>query len=154
MEESFDQMSAEVDQNTVDKQCVEIERKNLLIANENLIANFLSNQLLFAVEQPHVKSSTVASGSKPRSNTKNNRYLPANSVNQKTVKDHPMTNKSVWTKVNRVDSSISSKRVVINLNSESVCKMCNKCLISVNHDMCALKSLNSVNATPTVNYLE
>ncbi|GJX12600.1 hypothetical protein Tco_0204358 [Tanacetum coccineum] len=32
MEEIFDQMSAEVDQNTVDKQCAEIERKNLLIA--------------------------------------------------------------------------------------------------------------------------
>ncbi|GJR19100.1 hypothetical protein Tco_0967627 [Tanacetum coccineum] len=51
MEEIFDQMSAEVDQNTVDKQCAEIERKNLLIAYENLIANCLSNQLLFAVEQ-------------------------------------------------------------------------------------------------------
>ncbi|GJT73857.1 hypothetical protein Tco_1033143 [Tanacetum coccineum] len=51
MEEIFDQMSAEVDQNTVDKQCAEIERKNLLIANENLIANCLSNQLTFAVEQ-------------------------------------------------------------------------------------------------------
>ncbi|GJS60979.1 retrovirus-related pol polyprotein from transposon TNT 1-94 [Tanacetum coccineum] len=51
MEEIFDQMSAEVDQNTVDKQCAKIERKNLLIANENLIANCLSNQLLFAVEQ-------------------------------------------------------------------------------------------------------
>ncbi|GJT06959.1 retrovirus-related pol polyprotein from transposon TNT 1-94 [Tanacetum coccineum] len=148
MEESFDQMSAEVDQNTVDKQCVEIERKNLLIANENLIVNSLSNQLLFAIEQSLVNSSTVASRSKPRSNTKNNRYLSANSVNQKTVKDYPMTNKSVWTKVNRVDSSISSKRVVINLNSESMCKMCNKCLISMNHDMCALKSLNSMNATP------
>ncbi|GJW65778.1 hypothetical protein Tco_0117662 [Tanacetum coccineum] len=51
MEEIFDQMSAEVDQNTVDKQCVEIERKNLLIANENLIANCMLNQLLFVVEQ-------------------------------------------------------------------------------------------------------
>ncbi|GJT04592.1 retrovirus-related pol polyprotein from transposon TNT 1-94 [Tanacetum coccineum] len=51
MEEIFDQMSAEVDQNTMDKQCAKIERKNLLIANENLIANCLSNQLLFAVEQ-------------------------------------------------------------------------------------------------------
>ncbi|GKE55487.1 hypothetical protein Tco_1494672 [Tanacetum coccineum] len=51
MEEIFDQMSVEVDQNTMDKQCAEIERKNLLIANENLIANCLSNQLMFAVEQ-------------------------------------------------------------------------------------------------------
>ncbi|GKA51812.1 hypothetical protein Tco_0745008 [Tanacetum coccineum] len=51
MEEIFDQMSAEVDQNTMDKQCAEIESKSLLIANENLIANCLSNQLMFVVEQ-------------------------------------------------------------------------------------------------------
>ncbi|GJW97819.1 integrase, catalytic region, zinc finger, CCHC-type containing protein [Tanacetum coccineum] len=51
MEEIFDQMNDEVDQNTVDKQCAEIERKNLLIANENLIANCLSNQLLYDVEK-------------------------------------------------------------------------------------------------------
>ncbi|GJX68940.1 retrovirus-related pol polyprotein from transposon TNT 1-94 [Tanacetum coccineum] len=69
-----------------------------------------------------VSSSTRASGSKPRSNTKHNRILPAKSVNNKKVEDHPRTNKSVWTKVNRVDSGISSKRVVINSNSESVCK--------------------------------
>ncbi|GJV17237.1 hypothetical protein Tco_1362560 [Tanacetum coccineum] len=35
----------------VDKKCAEIERKNLLIAYKNLIANCLSNQLLFAIEQ-------------------------------------------------------------------------------------------------------
>ncbi|GKB28934.1 hypothetical protein Tco_0868335 [Tanacetum coccineum] len=37
MEEIFDQMNNEVDKNTVDKQCAEIEKKNLLIENENLI---------------------------------------------------------------------------------------------------------------------
>ncbi|GJY36375.1 hypothetical protein Tco_0421753 [Tanacetum coccineum] len=97
-----------------------------------------------------VSSSTRASGSKPRSNTKHNRILPAKSVNNKKVEDHPRTNKSVWTKVNRVDSSISSKRVVINSNSESVCKTCNKCLNSANHEMCVVNILSSVNATPTV----
>ncbi|GJR23151.1 retrovirus-related pol polyprotein from transposon TNT 1-94 [Tanacetum coccineum] len=71
MEEIFDQMSAEVDQNTVDKQCAKIERKNLLIANENLIAN--------------VNTSTEASGSKPRSNTKKNRILHAKSENKKKL---------------------------------------------------------------------
>ncbi|GKC47741.1 retrovirus-related pol polyprotein from transposon TNT 1-94 [Tanacetum coccineum] len=50
MEEIFDQMSDEVDQNVMDKQCAEIVKKNLLIENENLIANCLSNQLLFDVE--------------------------------------------------------------------------------------------------------
>ncbi|GJT01266.1 retrovirus-related pol polyprotein from transposon TNT 1-94 [Tanacetum coccineum] len=59
-----------------------------------------------------VSSSTRASGSKPRSNTKHNR-IARKSVNNKKVEDHPRTNKSVWTKVNRVDSSISSKRVVL-----------------------------------------
>ncbi|GKE56799.1 hypothetical protein Tco_1495984, partial [Tanacetum coccineum] len=97
-----------------------------------------------------VSSSTRASGSKPRSNTKHNRILPAKSVNNKKVEDHPRTNKSVWTKVNRVDSSISSKHVVINSNSESVCKTCNKCLNYANHEICVVNILSSVNATPTV----
>ncbi|GKD40272.1 integrase, catalytic region, zinc finger, CCHC-type containing protein [Tanacetum coccineum] len=97
-----------------------------------------------------VSSSTRASGSKLRSNTKHDRILPAKSVNKKKVEDHPRTNKSVWTKVNRVDSSISSKRVVINSISESVCKTCNKCLNSANHDMCVVNMLKSVNGTPTV----
>ncbi|GJU20631.1 hypothetical protein Tco_1153973 [Tanacetum coccineum] len=35
MEEIFDQMNNEVDKNAVDKQCAEIEKKNLLIENEN-----------------------------------------------------------------------------------------------------------------------
>ncbi|GJZ11741.1 retrovirus-related pol polyprotein from transposon TNT 1-94 [Tanacetum coccineum] len=304
MEEIFDQMNDEVDQNTVDKQCAEIVKKNLLIENENLIANCLSNQLLYDVEKsrcldleaemsrvhneskhisklereylnlqlkvshlsrkfkkkttrlnmkilvsnvkrrscepimltivtskkiflnkknvlkehkeksesalqgdcfesitdPRVLSliehtsslltqiedlkgsirrqfevalesvetvreiveearvvkpldnalNYASSGSKPRSNTKKNRILPAKTENKKKVEDHPRTNKSVWTKVNRVDSSISSKRVVINSNSESVCKTCNKCLNSASHEMCVVNILNSVNATPTV----
>ncbi|GJY55567.1 hypothetical protein Tco_0454682 [Tanacetum coccineum] len=37
MEEIFDQMNNEVDMNTVDKQCAEIEKKNLLIENEHLM---------------------------------------------------------------------------------------------------------------------
>ncbi|GJV88043.1 retrovirus-related pol polyprotein from transposon TNT 1-94 [Tanacetum coccineum] len=51
IEEIFDQMNNEVDKNTVDKQCAEIVKKNLLIENENLIANWLSNQLLYDVEK-------------------------------------------------------------------------------------------------------
>ncbi|GKC45810.1 hypothetical protein Tco_1063532, partial [Tanacetum coccineum] len=61
-----------------------------------------------------VSSSTRTSGSKPKSNTKHNRILPAKNVNNKKVEDNPRTNKSVWTKVNRVDCSISSKRVFVN----------------------------------------
>ncbi|GJU36414.1 retrovirus-related pol polyprotein from transposon TNT 1-94 [Tanacetum coccineum] len=57
--------------------------------------------------------STKASGSKPRSNTKNNRILPAKSDNKKKVEDHPRNNKSNLKQENRVDSSISSKRTSV-----------------------------------------
>ncbi|GKF68626.1 hypothetical protein Tco_0198305, partial [Tanacetum coccineum] len=53
IEEIFDQMNNEVDKNTVDKQCAEIEKKNLLIENKNLIVNCLSTQLLYDVEKSH-----------------------------------------------------------------------------------------------------
>ncbi|GKC83833.1 hypothetical protein Tco_1139550 [Tanacetum coccineum] len=49
MKEIFKQMEAEVEQNVVDKQCADIKRKNLLIENENLIADCLSNELLYSV---------------------------------------------------------------------------------------------------------
>ncbi|GKE10008.1 hypothetical protein Tco_1413559 [Tanacetum coccineum] len=69
-----------------------------------------------------VNSCTDASGSQPRSNTKKNRISPAKSVNKKKVEEHPRTNKSSLKTTNRVDSSISSKRTVINSNSHSVCQ--------------------------------
>ncbi|GJR71860.1 retrovirus-related pol polyprotein from transposon TNT 1-94 [Tanacetum coccineum] len=49
MKEIFKQMEAEVDQNAVDKKSAKIERKNLLIKNENLIADCLSNGFLYSV---------------------------------------------------------------------------------------------------------
>ncbi|GJY47639.1 retrovirus-related pol polyprotein from transposon TNT 1-94 [Tanacetum coccineum] len=101
-----------------------------------------------------VNDSTEASGSKPRSNTKKNRILPAKKENKKEVEVRLRTNKSVWTKVNRVDSSISSKRVVINSNSESVNSashgMCVVNILNSVHEMCVVNILSSVNATPTV----
>ncbi|GJU96860.1 hypothetical protein Tco_1326131 [Tanacetum coccineum] len=211
MEEIFDQMNDEVDQNTVDKQYLEAEMSkvhneskhisklereylNLQLKYQHLQESFDNNKSQTSQEAPDfnsffkiknlehqiqekdnvirdlkvlvskmnaetnvpvihstgVNTSTEASRSKPRSNTKKNMIMPAKSENKKKVEDHPKTNKSVWTKVNRVDSSISSKRVVINSNSESVCKTCKKCLNSANHEMCIVNILNSVNATPTV----
>ncbi|GJT25626.1 retrovirus-related pol polyprotein from transposon TNT 1-94 [Tanacetum coccineum] len=62
-----------------------------------------------------VTSCTDASGSQPRRNTKNNRILPAKSVNMKNVEDHPRIVKSNLKTTNRVDSSISSKRTVVQI---------------------------------------
>nr|GEY85373.1 hypothetical protein [Tanacetum cinerariifolium] len=65
MKETFEQIEAEVEQNAVDKQCANIERKNLLIENENLIADCMSNELLYSVmndcvTMPAVKPKVVA----------------------------------------------------------------------------------------------
>nr|GEZ76978.1 integrase, catalytic region, zinc finger, CCHC-type, peptidase aspartic, catalytic [Tanacetum cinerariifolium] len=64
---------------------------------------------------PGINSCTNANGSKPRSNTKKNRISPAKSVTKKKVKEHPRTNKSSLNHTNHVDSSISSKRTVVQI---------------------------------------
>ncbi|GJS32426.1 putative ribonuclease H-like domain-containing protein [Tanacetum coccineum] len=97
-----------------------------------------------------VNSYTNASGSQPRSILKKHRIPPAKSDSLKKVEDHLRTIRSSLKTTNRVDSSISSKRTVINSNSHSVCQTCNKCLFSANHDMCVVTYLHSVNASPNV----
>ncbi|GJU85673.1 hypothetical protein Tco_1293219 [Tanacetum coccineum] len=97
-----------------------------------------------------VNSCTDASGSQPRSILKKHKIPPAKSDSMKKVEEHPRTIRSSLKTTNRVDSSISSKRTVINLNSHSVCQTCNKCLFSANHDMCVVTYLHSVNASPNV----
>nr|GEU82831.1 retrotransposon protein, putative, unclassified [Tanacetum cinerariifolium] len=67
------------------------------------------------IPSTRLNSCTDASRSKPRSNTKKNRISPARSVNKKKVEEHPRTNKSSLNCTNRVDSSISSTRVVIQI---------------------------------------
>ncbi|GJX54770.1 retrovirus-related pol polyprotein from transposon TNT 1-94 [Tanacetum coccineum] len=94
-----------------------------------------------------VKGASAASRSKPRSNTKKDRTLPAKSA-LKQVEAHSRMNKSNEKHKNRVDSSISYKRTVINSNSNTSCKTCNKCLISVNHDQCVVRSEMFVKQSP------
>nr|GEX22641.1 hypothetical protein [Tanacetum cinerariifolium] len=239
VKEIFKELEAEVDQNVVHRKHDEIERKNLLIANDNLIADCLTkdvfynatdyvligsrfadmhealsaaqkriaklkfenfnlqnkiqnynhdvviqsrgntiHELIEKISQlikkhsdavpihdlkaldsqnkelhakvnalydlnERVKDATATSGSKPRRNTKKDRTLPAKS-DMKKVEAHPRNNKSSVKQNNHVDSSISYKHIVINSNSNSVCKTCNKCLMFVNHDKCVVKSVKSV----------
>nr|GEV82620.1 retrovirus-related Pol polyprotein from transposon TNT 1-94 [Tanacetum cinerariifolium] len=63
------------------------------------------------IPSARVKSVTADSGSKPKSNTKKDRTLPAKSDMQK-VEVYPRNNKSSVQRKNRVDSSISYKRTV------------------------------------------
>ncbi|GJV90092.1 hypothetical protein Tco_1534030 [Tanacetum coccineum] len=47
MKEIFEELEAEVDQNVVNRKYDEIERKNILITNDNLIANCLSKDVFY-----------------------------------------------------------------------------------------------------------
>ncbi|GJV49364.1 hypothetical protein Tco_1439576 [Tanacetum coccineum] len=97
-----------------------------------------------------VNCCTDTSGSSHRSNTKKNRISPAKGVNKMKVEEYPRTNKFHLRTMNHVDSSSSSKRTVINSNSDYVCQTCNKCLISANHDICVVDYLQSVKAPPSI----
>ncbi|GJX08228.1 hypothetical protein Tco_0196160 [Tanacetum coccineum] len=62
-----------------------------------------------------VNSCTDASGSQPRSILKKHRIPPAKSDSLKKVEDHHRTIRSSLKTTNRVDSSISSKRTVVQI---------------------------------------
>ncbi|GJV17681.1 hypothetical protein Tco_1363004, partial [Tanacetum coccineum] len=62
-----------------------------------------------------VNSCTDASRSYPRSTTKKIKISSAKSVNKKKVEEHPRTNKSSLRTTTCVDSSISSKRTVVQI---------------------------------------
>ncbi|GJZ06930.1 integrase, catalytic region, zinc finger, CCHC-type containing protein [Tanacetum coccineum] len=97
-----------------------------------------------------VNCCTNVSGSQPKSNTKKNRISPAKGVNKKKVEERLRTNKSNLRTTNYVDSSSSSKRTLINSDSDFVCQTCNKCVISTNHDVYVVDYLQSVKASPSI----
>ncbi|GKC37993.1 hypothetical protein Tco_1050377 [Tanacetum coccineum] len=95
-----------------------------------------------------VRKATKARRSKSKNNTLKDKTLPAKSVPEKTVEDHHRKNKSKLSKKNHVDSSTSVRRTVFNTNSNSLCKTCNECTISLNHAKCVANSLKSSKSPP------
>nr|GEY69194.1 retrovirus-related Pol polyprotein from transposon TNT 1-94 [Tanacetum cinerariifolium] len=98
-----------------------------------------------------VNSCPNAGGSQPKSHVKPNRISPVKGVNKLPVKDQPRANKSHIRTTNRVDSSSRLTRTVINLNSDSICQTCNKCLTSFDHDMYVATYLKSA-VTPFIRH--
>ncbi|GJX97926.1 hypothetical protein Tco_0354945 [Tanacetum coccineum] len=139
MKSVFENLEAEVDQNEIDLKSGEIEQKNLLITNENLIANSIAQDVFYTVTNSAltasrfhdlsiaynvvmtytnvpiipstgVNTATTVRRSQPKSNTTHDKTLPADRVPKMKVEEHPRKNKSKLIKTNRVDSSISFKR--------------------------------------------
>ncbi|GJX74682.1 hypothetical protein Tco_0313277 [Tanacetum coccineum] len=88
-------------------------------------------------------SSTNASGSKPRSNTKNDRISQPSSRSMKNKVDaHHRKFKSSANKNNHVsDCNANVKNVALSKNSDTICLSCNECLSYANHDACVVQYL-------------
>ncbi|GJR36399.1 hypothetical protein Tco_1212083 [Tanacetum coccineum] len=107
----------------------------------------LDNELNYACQ---VSSSTKACGSKPMSNTRNNRISQTSRSNQNKnkVEDHHRISKSSLNKKNHVSTSVCNefvKQFVLNTNSKLVCVTCKKCMFDDVHDSCVVEFLNNVN---------
>ncbi|GKB06215.1 hypothetical protein Tco_0834448 [Tanacetum coccineum] len=91
-------------------------------------------------------SYTNASGSKPRSNTKNDRILQTSSRSRKNkVEAHHRKFKSSANKNNHVsDCNANIKNVALSKNSDTICLFCNECMFSVNHDACVVQYLKKM----------
>ncbi|GJR03695.1 hypothetical protein Tco_0526679 [Tanacetum coccineum] len=101
-----------------------------------------------------VKCSNSASGSKPLGNTKNNRIsqpLCSNKTNKE--EDQSRSVKSRKNKKNRVVKTECNAHVmqsILNVNSKSMCAICNECLFDANHDMCLIDYVNDVNVVQII----
>nr|GEX95753.1 hypothetical protein [Tanacetum cinerariifolium] len=112
--------------------------------------NPINNSLDYACKYTNsgVKLSTSASGSQPSGNTKKDRIQrPPSSTQKNKVEAHPRN----------VKSSLNNKKCVVepkgttnvqpsklNANFELLCVKCNGCMLSDNHDLCALNVINDV----------
>ncbi|GJU71283.1 hypothetical protein Tco_1262688 [Tanacetum coccineum] len=98
-----------------------------------------------------LSSSTEASGSKPRSNTKKDRISQTSCSNKKInkVEAQPRIAKSNLNNSNCVSKTVCNENVkhsVLNVNSELVCATCHECMFDDIHDLCVSGYLNDVNA--------
>ncbi|GJW95386.1 retrovirus-related pol polyprotein from transposon TNT 1-94 [Tanacetum coccineum] len=113
----------------------------------NSASNLVSNKPVLS--SAGVRPSTSASGSLPSGNTKKYKISrpPCSNLKNK-VEAHPRKVKSSLKNKNCV---VEPKRIVnvqhskLNANSELICVKCNGCMLSDNHDLCVLKSMNDVN---------
>ncbi|GJT70272.1 hypothetical protein Tco_1029558 [Tanacetum coccineum] len=165
-------MEDEVDQCSVEKKSFEIEKKKLLINNDRLLEENIASDImctylrslnevdnygkcksldivLLDLQESNKSlrvSSTNASGSKPKRNTKNDRIPQPSSRRMKNkVEAHHRKYKSSANKNNHVlDCNVNVKNVALSKNSDTICLSCNECLFSANHDACVVQYLKKM----------
>ncbi|GJU26221.1 hypothetical protein Tco_1164842 [Tanacetum coccineum] len=101
-------------------------------------------------EIDRVKPSTSASGSQPSGNTKKDKIQrPPNNTQKNKVETNPGNVKSSLKNKKYVvepQGTVNVQHSKLNANSELICVKCNGYMLSDNHDLCVLNSINDVRA--------
>ncbi|GJR38661.1 retrovirus-related pol polyprotein from transposon TNT 1-94 [Tanacetum coccineum] len=149
MKRIFQQMEDEINNKSF-----EINDLKVQLQDKTLVVNELKHQLAHLhgksqvpqCESHGIVSYTDARGSKPRSNTKNDRIQQPSSRSQKNkVEAQPRKFKSSSNKNNHVSAcNANIKNVSLSKNFTNVCVSCNECLFSANYDACVVKYLKDV----------
>ncbi|GJX17551.1 hypothetical protein Tco_0218383 [Tanacetum coccineum] len=142
-------------------------REENFVPNKPTKASFRTNPI--TVSQPHViikkdvdsdsngfsftgvDITTKTRGPQPRRNTKNDRFPCASKISriknkEVEVEDHPRNLLLSKNKKHMSSECNYIKLAIRNDNSEIVCAMCKQCLITANHDACALNYVNGMNS--------
>nr|GEV98903.1 hypothetical protein [Tanacetum cinerariifolium] len=145
----FDQIKADVQQSSVDKQCLEIAKKELFLENGRLLQQIMSQDVLLTVMNSMslngLKCSTSNCKSKPTGNKKNDRISQTQS---RIMKDKVEAQPRKVNKKNHVVEPIRDvdiKHLLLNVNSKLICATCNKSRFDGIHDMCLLDFVKNVN---------
>ncbi|GJX03617.1 retrovirus-related pol polyprotein from transposon TNT 1-94 [Tanacetum coccineum] len=134
----------------------ELDKKNM---TEMAVYRNDVPDLKIGLEKLGVSSSTKASESNPRSNTKKDRITQTSSSNKKTnkVEDQPRIAKSSLNNLNRVSKIVCNanvKHYVLNTNSKLICATCHECMFDAIHDLCVRDYLVDVNARVKSQYVK
>ncbi|GJY53575.1 retrovirus-related pol polyprotein from transposon TNT 1-94 [Tanacetum coccineum] len=118
-------------------------------------SNLVSNKPMLS--STGVKPSTSASGSQPSSNIKKDKIRQTPSSTQKNkVEAHPRKVKSSLKNIECVVQPKKTSHVQhskLNGNYKLKCVKCNGCMLSDNHDLCVIDTINNVNARKNLNLL-
>nr|GEX94073.1 copia protein [Tanacetum cinerariifolium] len=121
------------------------------IVKKHVTLSVNNSEETFKLAKEGVSSSTEASISKPKSNTKKHKISQTSCSNKKTnkVEAHPRIAKSSLNNTNHDSTTVCNENVkhsVLNANSKLVCVTCHECMFDAIHDICVSSYLNDVNA--------
>nr|GEU47761.1 integrase, catalytic region, zinc finger, CCHC-type, peptidase aspartic, catalytic [Tanacetum cinerariifolium] len=119
-------------------------------------ANKVSNKPLFS--STRVNITTIASGSLPTGSTKKYRISRTlsrsrkNKVEAHTRDVNSSLNKKIYVVKSKGTTTVQQSK--LNMNSDVTCGKCNRCMLSCNHDLCALNVTIDVKARCKSKYVK